>query len=232
MNSQSFNLARVIEEGLDYEAIYQFDTSMFGRGNFGTLTFTLNGTYLSRFEFATTPGSKEFGVNGGFFQFGSLPRNKACASVFYDLGGFDAGATVHYSGQYDNGAGSALGPLGDGSGSRKIREWTTLDLQSSYTFNFPQEVPEQQQVAGYSKDGGKNMKAKDGKDKNLMPVSTDSYSECGWRAWLNGTTLTLGMNNVFDRDPPFVLGSFENGYDESVADIRGRFYYVQIKKRF
>ena len=26
--------------------------------------------------------------------------------------------------------------------------------------------------------------------------------------------------------------SFENGYDESLATIKGRFWYVQLKKRF
>ena len=44
-----------------------------------------------------------------------------------------------------------------------------------------------------------------------MPVSTAEYNPCGWRAWLNNTTITLGMQNVFDADPPFVAGSFENG---------------------
>jgi len=29
-----------------------------------------------------------------------------------------------------------------------------------------------------------------------------------------------------------VAGSFENNYDESLADVRGRFWYVQLKKRF
>jgi hypothetical protein len=29
-----------------------------------------------------------------------------------------------------------------------------------------------------------------------------------------------------------VAGSFENGYDESLTTIKGRFYYVQLKKRF
>jgi hypothetical protein len=29
-----------------------------------------------------------------------------------------------------------------------------------------------------------------------------------------------------------VAGSFENNYDESIADVRGRFWYVQLKKRF
>ena len=46
------------------------------------------------------------------------------------------------------------------------------------------------------------------------------------------TTLTVGMNNVFDRNPPFVAGAFENGYDESTSSIQGRFWYVSVKKRF
>ena len=33
-------------------------------------------------------------------------------------------------------------------------------------------------------------------------------------------------------NPPFVAGASENGYDESLATIKGRFWYVQLKKRF
>jgi len=29
------------------------------------------------------------------------------------------------------------------------------------------------------------------------------------------------MQNVFDQDPPFVAGAFENNYDESLATIKG-----------
>jgi len=42
----------------------------------------------------------------------------------------------------------------------------------------------------------------------------------------------LGMNNVFDQDPPFVSGYLENGYDEWPANIRGRIWYVALKERF
>jgi hypothetical protein len=35
---------------------------------------------------------------------------------------------------------------------------------------------------------------------------------------------------VFDEDPPFVAVSFENGYDESLATIKGRFWYVQLEE--
>jgi iron complex outermembrane receptor protein len=112
-----------------------------------------------------------------------------------------------------------------------VREWTTLDLIASYTFNIPRSVT-QQEVAGYAKDGGKNIKMPDGKEKNVLPVSTAEYGVGGWRAWLKGTTITLGMQNVFDSDPPFVAGAFGYGYDPSLADVKGRFWYLQLTKRF
>ena len=228
------NLAGAILEGLDYEAIYILESSIFGHGDFGRFTATANGTWLSRFILQVTPDQKPFNIAGqfvptGFNLTGSLPRNRAYFSLFYDgpadtwLGGFNAGATVHWTGQYSDDVLDGL--------TRKVNDWVTLDLIASYKFNLPPPVA-QQEVAGYAKDGGKNVRMKEGKDKNVMPVSTAEYNPCGWRAWLNGTTITLGLQNATDEDPPFVAGSFENGYDESLADVRGRFWYVQLVKRF
>ena len=142
---------------------------------------------------------------------GSLPHNRAYASVFYDgpagtwLAGFDTGATVHYTGQYEDlnqvltsdptGSSEPAKPQMPRSGplpwrARKVSAWTTLDLIASYTFNLP--APATAAVPGLAKDGGKNVKIRDGNEKNVMPVSTAEYNPCGWRAWLNGTTLTLG----------------------------------------
>jgi hypothetical protein len=39
------------------------------------------------------------------------------------------------------------------------------------------------------------------------------------------------MQNVSDDDPGFVAGRFENGYAESRTIIKGRFWYVGLKKR-
>jgi hypothetical protein len=235
--NSDLNLTRAVAEGIDYEGIYILDSSIFGRGDFGRFTFTLNGTYLSRFEFQPTPVSKRFGLSGQFvngFNFtGSMPHTRAFVSVFYDgpagawLAGFDVGATVHYTGQYQD---DNIDLIAFGLKPRKVREWTTLDLIASY--NFTLASPAAAQVPGLAKDGGKNVEAPDGKEKRVLPVSTAEYNLCGWRAWLNGTTLTLGMQNVFDSDPPFVAGAFENNYDESLADVRGRFWYLQLKKRF
>jgi hypothetical protein len=236
----NLNLTGAVVEGLDYEAIYILDSAIFGRGDFGRFTFTVNGTYLSRFEFQVSPNTHRIGLSGTFVGSptisGSLPHTRAFASAFWDgpagtwLAGFDVGATVHYTGQYQDanvllieGAVPVL--------ARKIREWTTLDLIASYTFNLPAPAA-QQEVAGYAKDGGKNGKQPDGKEKNVLPISTAEYGACGWRAWLNGTTITLGMQNVFDSDPPFVAAAFALGYDPSIADVKGRFCYLQLKKRF
>ena len=247
------NLSGAILEGLDYEAIYILDSTIFGHGDWGRLTTTVNGTWLSRFEFQPGPNNKRFGIAGTFQPPGatltnSTPWNRANFSIFYDgpadtwMGGLDVGAIVHWIGQYEDDNATLTGstklneprsgPFGGGGEvrARKIAPWTTLDLILNYTFNLPPPAPAE--VPGFAKDGGKNVKMKDGKEKNVVPVSTAEYGCSNWKWWLNNTTVTLGMQNVLDEDPSFVAGSFENGYDESVANIKGRFWYVGLKKRF
>jgi len=239
------NLSGAIFEGLDYEAIYILDSSIFGHGDFGRLTLTVNGTWLSRAEFQAFPNTKRFGIAGefappGFTLTSSLPWNRANFSLFYDgsadtsMRGLDVGAVVHWIGQYEDDNVSLTGATKlqePRSGplpwrARKVAPWTTLDLILNYTFNLPPPAPAE--VPGFAKDGGK----KDAKEKNILPVSTAEYGCSNWRWWFNNTTVTLGMQNVFDADPSFVAGAFENGYDESLATIKGRFWYVQVKKRF
>src|SRR5438874_1089289 len=222
------------------------------------LTTTVNGTWLSRAELQPTPGSKRFGIAGEFLPTSftltrSLPRNRANFSIFYDgpadtwLGGLDVGAVVHWIGQYEDDNLDLVGTYDggtpkpqtprtdpttglDGLHARKVAMWTTFDLILNYTFNLPPPAPAE--VPGFAKDGGKNVRMKDGKEKNVIPVSTAEYGCSNWKWWLNNTTVTLGMQNVTDEDPPFVAGNFENGYDESLTTIKGRFWYVGLKKRF
>src|SRR5438105_7380329 len=146
--------------------------------------------------------------------------------------GIDAGAPVHYISQYWDLPGTNGGSQYS-INNRKIREWTTLDVIINYTFNMPPPAA-QSEVAGYAKDGGKNVKMKDGKEKNVMPVSTAEYNPCGWRAWLNNMTLTFGMDNVSDELPPFAAAGAANdiAFDAVTANIKGRVWYAAIKKRF
>jgi hypothetical protein len=245
----NLNFTGAIGEGLDYEATYILESSMFGHGDLGRLTATVNGTWLSRIEFQALANSKRVGVAGLYFFGNGFPWNRANFSLYYDgppdtwMQGLDAGAVVHWTGQYNDdnlsltGSPKANMPTTGGPNNpasysfraRKIAAWTTLDLIASYTLNLAPPAPAP--VPGLAKDGGKNTKVKD-REKNVVPVSTAEYNWCGWRAWLNNTTIALGIQNVLDEDPPFAAGSSENGYDESLATIKGRFWYVQIKKRF
>ncbi len=249
----NLNLSGAVFEGLDYEAIYILDSTIFGGSDWGRLTTTINGTWLSRARFQAAPNVKPVGIAGeflppGFALTSSLPWNRANISMFYDgpadtwAGGLDVGAIVHWTGQYEDDNASLTGstklneprsgPKGGGNeiAARKVSAWTTLDLLVNYTFNLPPPAPAE--VPGFAKDGGKNVATKDGKEKNVVPVSTAEYGCSNWKWWLNNTTVTLGMQNLFDTAPPFVAGSFENGYDESLATIKGRFWYVGLKKRF
>jgi len=245
----SENLSGAIFEGLDYEVSYILDSTIFGHGDYGRLTTTVNGTWLSRASFQPNATTKPFGIAGTFLPPGlaltsSLPWNRANFSIFYDgpadtwMQGLDVGAVVHWTSEYEDDNVSLTGstklneprsgPLPERA--RKVSAWTTLDLILNYTFNLPPPAPAE--VPGFAKDGGKNVKMKDGKEKEVFPVSTAKYGCSNWKWWLNNTTITLGMQNVFDEDPPFVAGSFENGYDESIATIKGRFWYIGLKKRF
>ena len=55
-----------------------------------------------------------------------------------------------------------------------------------------------------------------------------------WDAdWLDGTRLTLGINNVWDKDPPICLSCTLNGYDASTYDPPiGRFWYARFDVKF
>ena len=55
----------------------------------------------------------------------------------------------------------------------------------------------------------------------------------GWPTWrylLDQTTITLGVNNIFDHDPPHSL-SFDN-FPRAIYDPTGRFIYASLNKKF
>ena len=98
-----------------------------------------------------------------------------------------------------------------------MSDYETLDLQLSYTFVKPAAEPP--------------PTMKDSKDsKNVIQTAAESSSI--WQRMLWNTKLTVGVNNVFDRYPPTVLGAFNDNYDTSLYTIRNRYWYVSLTKKF
>ena len=50
--------------------------------------------------------------------------------------------------------------------------------------------------------------------------------------WLGNSSIRVGVNNLFDVEPPFALGGDADGYMRGFGDPRGRAYYVELTKRF
>jgi iron complex outermembrane receptor protein len=77
---------------------------------------------------------------------------------------------------------------------------------------------------------------------NLAPAGTPlrtvgSYEQYDMQAAYTGfknLRLALGVKNIFDRDPPYTNlgGAFVAGYDQSYADVRGRFVYGSVNYKF
>ena len=69
---------------------------------------------------------------------------------------------------------------------------------------------------------------------NVLAATTYHDLQVGYRFnVLSGLELLLGVNNLFDEDPPICLSCSLNGYDASTYDIPGgQFWYVRADLRF
>jgi outer membrane receptor protein involved in Fe transport len=108
-----------------------------------------------------------------------------------------------------------------------------FDGQLSYDFTFVAPV-ENQPVAGYSKDAKDMERGKDGKTMESATTQTANYGLPVWQRVLNGTTITIGCDNIFGQDPPAAYGFGGNStkYPGFLYDATGRFVYVQLTKKF
>ena len=67
------------------------------------------------------------------------------------------------------------------------------------------------------------------------PRRVSSYSVWDLQGSYSGfrnLTVTLGVRNLFDRDPPFTNGPVSTGWEMAYADPRGRTYYATLKYSF
>ncbi len=65
-------------------------------------------------------------------------------------------------------------------------------------------------------------------------AQTAAYGVPVWQRVLNGTTITVGCDNIFGQDPPKAYGFGGNsvGYPDFIYDATGRFVFVQLTKKF
>ncbi len=127
---------------------------------------------------------------------------------------FPGAGTIDYLGQYWP-SGSALGNYGfpELKGSTSVA-WKKDRYSASASYNY---------VDGYTEAGNGNN-----------PISSYSTIDIriGYKIPKIEADLTIGSNNVFDRQPPFIATSFETQSDRAITDIRGRMIWVELSKKF
>jgi iron complex outermembrane receptor protein len=208
-------------QGVEVTASYELPTEIWG-------WFTFSGGYNHFFTWKAQPGVGPYRSFLGNYDTrtlplapGAIPWNKGYLRGEWAWRHFDFVATGNYIGDFrdDQNFNAPANPVigqPDYTGRiRTIPSYITLDLQLSYEFVKPEaELP------SYSKE------AKESKMRTAPEASSI------WQRLFSGTTLTAGVNNAFDRNPPSVLAAFNDNYDTSLYSIRNRYYYVALSKKF
>jgi outer membrane receptor protein involved in Fe transport len=154
---------------------------------------------------------------------------KANSRLDWAWRGFDFALTVHYLDGFHGKqkfSSDLVIPYPNGFKERYVKETWFFDVQASYNFVFVPPI-ETAAVPGYSKDA---VSPGDGKSTENAAAQTASFGLPCWKRLLNGTTVTLGCNNVFGHDPPDALAPAN--YPDFIYDSTGRFVYVSLTKKF
>jgi iron complex outermembrane receptor protein len=225
IDAQAANAGKRHVTGMDLTAIYEIPTERWGK-------FTFSGGWNHFFTWKSQPaqGTPFNSFLGNYNNStlplapGAIPWNKGFLRGEWEWKHFDLVATGNYIGDFrDDAFFAGRNPNTDffrlyGEVPRNVPSYITLDLQLSYEFVKPPTEP-----APY---------VKESKDSKNAPAVTEAAAPSIWQRMLWGTRLTVGVNDVFDRYPPSVLGAFNDNYDTSLYTIRNRYWYVSLTKKF
>jgi iron complex outermembrane receptor protein len=206
------NVGAQREEGLDLSAHYNLDLQRWGQLEFG-----VNSVVFFQQDLRLTKQMPYYNISGlvGSEFFGTNPDYKITFLAEHHWNGFVLSLNANYIPEMRNATG------GDPSSDDQslydvVDDYWTMDGRLSYTFT---RTP----APGAAVDA---KDAKDGKSVAAAPGVLTWYDKL-----LDGTTLTVGCNNMFDETPPFVAGA-NSATNLATYDPFGSFVYFEINKKF
>jgi iron complex outermembrane receptor protein len=164
-----------------------------------------------------TDGIDLFGTYDFTTEVGKFSLDTSWTTVrTFEMEDFPGAGMINYLGKYW-GSGSALGNYGfpKWKGSAGLT-WKKSVYSAGVNYSY---------VDGYKEDEN---------DDNQVPSfgAFDVRASYRFPSWGWGMQMNVGVNNVFNRQPPFVATSFEGQYDRAIGDIRGRIWFVELNKKF
>jgi iron complex outermembrane receptor protein len=205
------NAGKRLVEGLTAMASYEIPTEQWG-----SFTFSGGWNHFFTWKGQAGPGNPSTSFLGNYDNQtlplvpGAIPWNKGFLRGEWEWKHFDFIATGNYIGDFRD------DPSFDSivrEHPRNVPSYITLDMQLSYEWTKPPVEPVEWKET-----------------KNIS--GTDSSGGSIWQRLLWGTKVTVGVNNVFDRNPPTVLAAQNDNYDTSLYSIRNRYWYIALSKKF
>ncbi|WP_101926088.1 MULTISPECIES: TonB-dependent receptor plug domain-containing protein [Luteimonas] len=113
--------------------------------------------------------------------------------------------------------------------STLVADWRTGPWSVSWTTRYIDSLTE-------SCGGANGFPICDDSANDINGLGSTTYHDLqlSWRstAWLKGTRVSLGVNNLGGKEPPVCLSCSLNGYDASTYDLPGRFVYARLGLEF
>jgi outer membrane receptor protein involved in Fe transport len=211
INEPTGNLGRVDVKGLDFALNYRLPEFSFGRFNLG-----LNATYLEKYDIATAPGTS-------------------------------GNAVFHYAGHFMTfGSSAGANCPGAGGGVCLFPRWRA---QSSVNWNLgPFDASWRMRYIGRFRMGSPSP------SQDVFPAGTCYYGDyCtihnlfydfgattyndiqfGYNLEAWNTRFDIGVNNVADKQPPFLYANntLNANTDPSDFDLMGRYYWGRVTVKF
>ncbi len=183
IDQTNINLGRTDLSGWDLDAKLSTGATPYGR-----FTFTINGTYLSKYDVQNPDGSFTTALDTANNNTGGvITRWKHYAAITWQAGAWSTTFNQSYQKSYTDLPGTFEDPTDPAFKPRRVNAYDIYGVATTYT-------------------GVKNL------------------------------SITLGIRNLFDTDPPYTNAggqtSFQAGYDPTYADPRGRFFYGRIQYKF
>ncbi|MDE2223756.1 MAG: TonB-dependent receptor [Xanthomonadaceae bacterium] len=191
INQPTVNLGRLDTSGVDAGVTYVIPQMAWVPGQF---TLAVLGTYLTRYNINTVPGSpggQVYHVAGHFYNsIGNYARVRGQVNLNWQDGPWNASWRAQYIGHSEAGS---MNPAENQNGESGAQ---------LYAFRIPTIVYNYAQVS-----------------YNIQPINT---------------TLSVGVDNVFDKQPPILTQSITLNADTDVGtyDTIGRFYWARATVKF
>lgn len=211
------NIGAARAEGFDLAARYNLDLQKWGQLELGA-----NAVVFTKSDLKRTAQSHYYNINGLDFAEGGggNPEYKLTFLAEYRWQGATLSLNANYIPELRNSVSDDPETV-DQNALDVIDDYFSVDGRLSYT--FVRKAPEVASTAGYSKDGKSSV------DKNAVATSAGTLGVVD--RILDGLTLTVGCNNIFDETPPYVAGA-NSATDLSLYDPFGRFVYFEVSKKF